>query len=35
MESKLIEVGEDSREVGGYFISSGTEKMLRLLVLPK
>lgn len=31
----LIKVREDNREVGGYFISSGTEKLLRLLVLPK
>lgn len=35
VETALINAREDHREVGGYFISSGTEKLLRLLVMPK
>lgn len=31
----LVRRGEESTEMGGYFITNGIEKIIRLLVLPK
>uniref|UniRef100_T1J3J6 DNA-directed RNA polymerase subunit beta n=1 Tax=Strigamia maritima TaxID=126957 RepID=T1J3J6_STRMM len=33
--SELIKHGEDAKEIGGYFVINGIEKMLRMLIVPR
>lgn len=34
-KKQLIEIDEEEQEIGGYFIMNGSEKILRLIIVPK